>query len=80
MVGGDGVQKRRADGRAADRELCRLAGATERTREHAPDPELQARLVLADGTRRRGVKSRGGLRGFDSRRLHSCPPVSTALA
>ena len=51
VVGSDGIQKRRADGRAAERESCRLAGAAERTREHGPDPELQSLRALPDATR-----------------------------
>ena len=51
MFGGDGVQKRRADGRAAERELCRLAGPAEPAREDGSDPKLQSPHALPDELR-----------------------------
>ena len=51
VVGSDGVQKRKADCGATEREPCRLEGAAERTRQHGPDPKLQSARALPDAFR-----------------------------
>ena len=54
VVGGDRVQKRGADGRAAERKPCRLARAAEPAREDSSDPELQSPNALPDQRSLRG--------------------------
>ena len=51
VLGGDGVQKRRADGRTAERERCRLAGAAEPAREDGSNPKFQSPNALPDELR-----------------------------
>ena len=58
VLGDNGVEKRAADGRAAEREPRRLAGPAEHAREHRPDLDLETTHALPDQPRVAAARSR----------------------